>query len=74
MRPYMARAQGKTIYACKGYYPGSERPAALGSSPTPTGQCTWMSPMTSEPEAWLAVRRDHDGNLDMLRMPDGRLA
>ena len=22
-------------------------------------------------EAWLAVRRDHDGNLDLLRMPDG---
>lgn len=24
--------------------------------------------------AWLAVRRDHDGNLDLLRMPDGSLA
>ena len=24
-----------------------------------------------QPEAWLAVRRDHDGNLDVLRMPDG---
>jgi hypothetical protein len=22
--------------------------------------------------AWLAVRRDHDGNLVLLRMPDGR--
>lgn len=25
--------------------------------------------MTSEPEVWLAARRDHDGNLDLLRMP-----
>lgn len=25
-------------------------------------------------EAWLAVRRDHDGNLDILRMPDGGFA
>jgi hypothetical protein len=24
-----------------------------------------------EAEAWLAVRRDHGGNLDLLRMPDG---
>jgi hypothetical protein len=28
-------------------------------------------PTISEPEAWLAVRRDHDGNLDVLRLPDG---
>jgi hypothetical protein len=24
-----------------------------------------------ETVAWLVVRRDHDGNLDVLRMPDG---
>jgi hypothetical protein len=24
-----------------------------------------------EPTAWLAVRRDHDGNLDVLRLPGG---
>ena len=28
--------------------------------------------MTLEAEAWLVVRRDQDGNLDLLRMPDGR--
>jgi hypothetical protein len=27
--------------------------------------------MTVEGEAWLVVRRDHYGNLDLLRMPDG---
>jgi hypothetical protein len=27
--------------------------------------------MGVETEAWLVVRRDHDGNLDVLRMPDG---
>jgi hypothetical protein len=30
--------------------------------------------MTAEAEAWLAVRRDHDGNLDILRMPGGGFA
>ena len=30
--------------------------------------------MEAEAEAWVAVRRDHDGNLDILRMPDGRFA
>jgi len=30
--------------------------------------------MVSGAETWLAVRRDHDGNLDILRMPDGRFA
>jgi hypothetical protein len=30
--------------------------------------------MESEAEAWLAVRRDHDGNLDVLRLADGRFA
>jgi hypothetical protein len=28
--------------------------------------------MRAEAATWLAVRRDHDGNLDILRMPDGR--
>jgi hypothetical protein len=23
------------------------------------------------PEVWLVVRRDHDGNLDVVRMPGG---
>jgi hypothetical protein len=23
-------------------------------------------------ECWLALRRDHDGNLDVLRIPDGQ--
>jgi hypothetical protein len=23
-------------------------------------------------EAWLVVRRDHDGNLDVVRMPESR--
>ena len=27
--------------------------------------------LTQEPHVWVAVHRDHDGNLDMLRMPDG---
>jgi len=27
--------------------------------------------MTLEADAWLVVRRDHDGNLDLLRMPGG---
>jgi hypothetical protein len=26
--------------------------------------------MELKAEAWLVVRRDHDGNLDVLRMPD----
>jgi hypothetical protein len=30
--------------------------------------------MRSDEAMWLAVRRDHDGNLDILRMPDGRFA
>lgn len=25
----------------------------------------------AEPDAWLAVRRDHYGNMNLLRMPDG---
>jgi hypothetical protein len=27
--------------------------------------------MSQDSMAWLAVRRDHDGNLDVLRLPDG---
>ena len=27
--------------------------------------------MKLEADAWLVVRRDHDGNLDLLRMQDG---
>jgi hypothetical protein len=27
--------------------------------------------MSQEARVWLAVRRDHDGNLDVLRMPGG---
>ena len=27
--------------------------------------------MRRESKAWLAIRRDHDGNLDVLRLPGG---
>jgi hypothetical protein len=30
--------------------------------------------MASKAEAWLAVRHDQDGNLDILRTPDGGFA
>ena len=30
--------------------------------------------MASKAEAWLAVRRDQDGNLDILRTPHGGFA
>src|SRR5262245_44175490 len=27
--------------------------------------------MEADPKSWLAIRRDHHGNQDMLKMPDG---
>src|SRR5262245_37337916 len=69
MRPYMARAHGKTIYAARDSVSAKKLPAASS-----TGNATGMSRTSPKAEAWLAVRRDHDGNLDILRTPDGGFA
>jgi hypothetical protein len=49
------------------------RPCAIGWAQREKADASpKISGVALEAMAWLVVRRDQDGNLDVLRMPDGR--